>query len=275
MARKMGQRTAEVNRLAEEAICAFDAATGRAQIRLADGWLAGEATVAALPGLPGHYELAGQIDLAWRRQGLGGRLLAFLLAELGKTAVTHLSHPVTDLDSPAAQFLRKRGFAIEHEEWLLRQPNLSDCPPPLTHPDLAVKPLRRAQAIPLFCHLYEQSFTPFPWYQPYSEAEVAATLERAADLLFLWRDERPMGFAWLRSSGQIEPFGVVAEEQGRGNGRYLLAHALHQLAQRGAKQATLGCWAENLAALALYRSFGFQPEEKITYLAYNFVDCHS
>lgn len=248
----------------------FDPALGRAQIRLADGQIVGEAALAPLPGLPGQYELHGQIAPQWRRRGLGGRLLGFLLGELaGKTAVAQLSHPVTDLNSPAAQFLRKHGFAIGHEEWLLRQPDLSDCPPPPARPDLTVKPLRRAPAIPLFCRLYEQSFAPFPWYQPYSEAEVATTLEKAADLLFLWRGERPIGFAWIRPSGQIEPFGVVVEEQGRGNGRYLLAHALHHLAGRGAKQATLGCWADNQAALALYRSFGFQPEQKTTYLAYD------
>lgn len=257
-----------LNRSTSQPTCSFDWAVGRAQIRLATGQIVGEAALAPLPGLPGHYELTGQIAPEWRRQGLGGRLLAFLVGELaGKTAVTQLSHPVTDLDSPAARFLRKHGFTIEHEEILLRQPDLSNCPPPSGHPDLTVKPLRRAQAIPLFCRLYAQSFAPFRWYQPYSEAEVAATLERAADLLFLWRGERPIGFAWIRPSGQIEPFGVVGEEQGRGNGRYLLTHALHHLAGRGATGAILGCWADNQAALALYKSVGFQPEQKITYLA--------
>jgi ribosomal protein S18 acetylase RimI-like enzyme len=225
--------------------------------------------VAPLPGLPGQFELDGFIAPAWRRQGWGGHLLAFLLGELRETAVAQLSHAVTDLGSPAAHFLQKHGFTVEHEEWQLHKADLADCPPAPERPDLAVKPLRRARAIPLFCRLYAQSFGPFPWFQPYSEAEVAAALDNAADLLFLWRAQTPLGFAWIHPSGQIEPFGVVAEEQGRGNGRYLLAHALRHLAKRGASGVYLGCWADNQPALALYRSFGFQPEQKTTYLAYH------
>jgi mycothiol synthase len=122
-------------------------------------------------------------------------------------------------------------------------------------------------------HLYDQSFGSHNWYQPYSAAEVAALLYRPQDLLFLYRENEPIGFAWAKmvekGVGEIEPVGVLTHWQGRGYGRFLLQSAIHDLASRGADHIHIGTWAENAAALHLYRSLGFQPDHILTYLAYD------
>ena len=243
---------------------------GRIWTLLVNGQAAGLALAGPVPGLPGLFELDGFVAPDWQRRGLGSRLLARVKADMAGTAVGQLSHAVTDMDSPAARFLRQNDFAVEHEEWLLRKPDLSPVAPP-PHPELTWGTLPRAQAIHQFCALYDRSFAPFPWYQPYTAPEAAAELAEAHDLLFLRRGAAFIGFAWLRwpdeGVGQIEPLGIVAGEQGKGYGRFLLNVALHQLAERGATQAQIGTWVENETAVALYQSVGFRHQETITYLA--------
>ena len=244
---------------------------GRVWVIFAAGQPVGMASVAPLSGLPGLYELDGFIAPAWQRRGLGSHLLQQVMADLQGTTVRQISHAFADLQSPAAQFLRRHNFTIEHEEWLLTKDNLADCLPPTNRSDLSWDTLPYAQVGRLFCRLYDASFRDFPWYQPYSETEVSAELAAARDVLFLRRGAAPIGFAWLRwpekGLGQIEPLGIVAEEQGKGYGRYLLTVALHQLAQRGATQAQIGTWVANETAVALYQSVGFRHQETITYLA--------
>ena len=245
---------------------------GYVWVILANGKPVGMASVAPLPGLPGMFELDGFIAPQWQRQGLGSQLLRRVMDELPGTAVHQISHAVTDIHSPAAQFLQHHHFAISNEEWLLVKQDLADCEPP-AHPDLTWGTLSRVQAVAKFCELYDRSFKSLPWYQPYTTHEVAAELTAARDLLFLRRGAEFIGFAWLRwpekTVGQIEPIGIVAGEQRKGYGRYLLAAALHQFAQRGAKRAQIGAWATNQTAIRLYESMGFRHQETVTYLAYD------
>lgn len=237
-----------------------------------DGQPVGMASVSPLPGLPGLFALDGFIAPEWQRQGLGSQLLQRVVENLRGTAVRQISHAVTGQSSPAAAFLQRHQFTLSNEQWLLVKQDLADCGLPV-HPDVTWGVMSRVQAIAQFCQLYDQSFKTLPWYQPYTTHEVAAELVAARDLLFLRRGAESIGFAWLRwpekNVGQIEPMGIVAGEQGKGYGRCLLNVALHQLAQRGARRAQIGAWANNDTAVALYQSVGFRHQETITYLAYN------
>ncbi|MEW5989562.1 MAG: GNAT family N-acetyltransferase, partial [Chloroflexota bacterium] len=86
------------------------AAGRQAWVMMREGRRLGYATAAPVPGLPGLLALDGFIDPAWRRRGLGGRLLAHVLAALKQTHNHQVAHPVASLDSPAARFLLKHGF---------------------------------------------------------------------------------------------------------------------------------------------------------------------
>ncbi|GGG32373.1 ribosomal protein S18-alanine N-acetyltransferase [Chelatococcus composti] len=69
------------------------------------------------------------------------------------------------------------------------------------------------------------------------------------------------GFALSRvaaDEAEILTIAVAKARRGRGLGRRLLAHHLGSLAARGARRVFLEVEAENAAALALYRGFGFE-----------------
>ena len=232
-----------------------------------EGNVVGYTAVTPIPGLDGIYNLDGGILPTHRRQGLGSRLLHHVLHEAPALNVHQLSHCVTDLTIPAAHFLRYHNFFIEHEEWLMSLPNLQTRQ--LADLQLANLQTRHSPAS-LFRRLYDQSFGGTPWYQPYSQEEVENTLENPDDILFLFRDEQPIGFAWLQDAAQeaaIEPIGIVKAEWGKGHGRTLLLAALHQLKQQGKTEATIGVWRSNQAAIHLYQSVGFQHQQTLTYLA--------
>jgi ribosomal protein S18 acetylase RimI-like enzyme len=88
--------------------------------------------------------------------------------------------------------------------------------------------------------------------------------QMAADCryLVLEREGRLAGFLVMRDIGA--PEGVLIRrlavmEQGRGDGRRLLEHALHAaFGEFGARRAWLRVWPHNESARALYESVGFR-----------------
>ena len=251
-----------------------------AWVGVVESRVVGYTAVTTVPGLPHVRVLQGFIAPAWQRQGLGSQLLQHLIQDLrlagrkwGLETRLQLSHCVDDTESAVYHFLRHHHFFIEHEEQFLVLPS----PPYPLAPALPhacrLQTLSRSHAVTQFIRLYDQSFGPHPWYQPYSHGEVAAILYQPQDLLFLYYGEEPIGFVWarMREEGvaEIEPVGVLAQWQGRGYGRFLLQSAIHTLASHGADHIHIGTWAQNKPALHLYRSLGFQPDYSLTYLAYD------
>jgi ribosomal protein S18 acetylase RimI-like enzyme len=235
----------------------------------------GYAILAPVPGLPGVFELTGGVATPWQGRGLGTNLLAAVKADAPAVGARRLSCFVADLTGESGRFLLNRGFFVEHEECLLERDMALGLPDAGEHPELAVRTLPRETAVALFPTLYETSFAGLPWAQPYSAAETEALLDRADDLLFLVRGEEPVGFAWLETElagmGRIEPFGIVADHQGRGYGAWLLRAALARLRERRVAVARLGLWRENTAAMTLYQKAGFNETSNWYYLAYDFV----
>lgn len=220
------------------------------------------ASVIPLPGLPHLLELDGFVALNQRRKGHGSTLLTAVLTALAGSNKT-VTYAVGGHNEPAALFLRHHRFDVEHEEWQMvwradegQEKKTAVLPPPLT-----IRTLPQPQAITQFIALYDRSFAPHPWYQPYTPDEVAALLASPADLHFLYTNEEPIGFAWLRLAGamaEIEPVGIVPAWQGRGNGRFLLHHALAYLVRHGCREVHLGVWQSNQAAIELYQRLGFR-----------------
>jgi mycothiol synthase len=232
----------------------------------------GYASIEPVTGLSGLADLNGLIDPRWQRRGLGSRLLGHIYRKLAGGPIRQLSHGLTDLDSPTAHFLRHHGFQLSHQEahlLLAEWPDLARPAPP--SPGCRVASLaERESALALFDRLYTAAFTPHPWHQPYSRAELKATLQQTADLRFLWAGEQAVGFVWLHypapGEAEIEPMGVVPEMQGKGYGRYLLLDTLNYLRQRQIERLHLGVWTANKAALSLYKQLGFRHSYTRSYL---------
>lgn len=243
-----------------------------------EGEVVGYAVVAAAPGLPGVADLAGFIAPGWQRRGWGRELLRFVCRQARRRGFGQLSCALPALDTSAALFLNRCGFYLEHEERRLALHDLSGLPPARLPPSFTVSALPLPTAVRQFRLLYDACFGPHPWYQPYQDnAEVLAEMEHThsdlTDLLFLEHEGQPVGFAWVRrmpaAAGEIEPIGILPSFQGRGLGRNLLLYALRRLYEQGSQTAQIAAWSQNLPALHLYESVGFQPGASLFYLAHD------
>ncbi len=226
----------------------------------------GYTAVWPIPGLPEIVEIDGFIASPWQRQGLGSRLLQQLVQDFHGRAPVQLSWQTPALEIPGARFLQKRGFSLEHEEWLMELTSWRGLPP-------AAMPLQtfdRTTAVAQFLRLYDASFGQTPWYQPFTPQEVAADLSDPQHLYFLMLHDAPVGFAWVRPSGkgavEIEPMGIAREWQGRGYGRHLLLSVLQHLGWQNIHTVRIGVWAQNTAAVHLYQKMGFRRVGSVFYL---------
>lgn len=208
-------------------------------------------------------------------RGAGSQLLRFVLRRAWNAGISHLNHAVPSLDTPAAHFLTHHHFHLEHSETQFRLSPLDALPPPTLPPGYTVATLSERSVIPHFRALYDASFAPHPWHQPYPEdADVRAEMDHvgatAADFLFLQYEAQPVGVAWLRrlpfDEGEIEPVGIMPAHQRRGLGRALLLLALNRLYAQGIRATRIAAWDANAAATHLYRSLGFRPASRLFYL---------
>ncbi len=240
---------------------------------IAQGSPFGYALSVPVPGLPHIADLKGCIAPSRQGNGFGSRLLRRVLAELQPTAVRQVAYQVSKLESPAAQFLLKNGFYVEHEEWMMFCDDLRRLPQLHDKDEVRIITQPRSDAVSGFLRLFAAAFSGLPWDQPFSSPEVAEMLDDPADMLFLMADSRIVGFAWLHLQadglGVIEPLGILPDYQQQGHGRYLLLSALHELVRRGASRARIGAWRTNRPAVHLYQSVGFVHRETITFLAYD------
>jgi ribosomal-protein-alanine N-acetyltransferase len=72
--------------------------------------------------------------------------------------------------------------------------------------------------------------------------------------------ERVVGYVccWcIHEELKINNIAVHQDERGRGLGRWLMLHVLAEALERGCRSATLEVRPSNVAAISLYRSFGF------------------
>ncbi len=230
----------------------------------------GYALIDPVSGLPGIYDLSGGIVPTGRRRGQGTSLLRHVQHAARALGVRQLSVRVVGLEDETAAYLLRRGFVVEHEECLLQLGNLSDLPLVPDNPPGHLVTYPRDRAIAEFCRLYDDSFSGAPWSQPYTEAEVAALLYDATDLLFIEVESRPVGVAWCEAlsngRGRVEPLGIARAYQGLGYGRRLLLGALHHLRRR-AYVVEIGTWRQNSVALNLYKGLGFREVDRWYYLA--------
>ncbi len=90
-----------------------------------------------------------------------------------------------------------------------------------------------------------------PGYDPSREIVAEAPGGRIAAFAVYWEDER-------NKTGHFEPVGTHRDYQRRGLARAVMLHALRQMQEQGMTLATVNHNADNLPALKLYQSIGFE-----------------
>lgn len=263
------QITPHRHRTAREIRSLLDAAAF-AQVAEMNGQVVGYAAAMPVPGLTTVADLTGLVAPAHQRQGVGRALLQALVSGLRPQGIHQLTFSLSDTHSPEALFLLNNGFTLHHEEWELVRVGQPQPPLPNWPPDFTLRQLTRDAAATTFRRLYDASFGPHPWYQPYTDSELSSLFPQQGVPRFLFKGDEPIGFFWCwpsaKDQGVIEPVGIAAAYQGQGLGRQLVLAALRELERRAVSQVKIGAWQSNAAAIHLYQSLGFHHTHTITHL---------
>ena len=201
------------------------------------------------------------VDPVARRSGLGGALLAALVAAAGEHRLLVWAHG----DGPGARALVSRaGLEPVRSLWRMARP-LDDAPTEVPVPGL--RPFVPGRDEETWVELNRAAFAAHPEQGRLTVADLEAR-EREPwfdpqDLLLLERDGRAVAYLWLKvepPEGELYALGVAPEAQGERLGSTLTARAVAHLAARGAARAVLYTDADNAAAVRAYTAAGFRQD---------------
>jgi ribosomal protein S18 acetylase RimI-like enzyme len=198
-------------------------------------------------------ELAGMVDPAARRRGIGTALLEETLRRCRQRGFSRVLLVTPRNRAGGAEFAQARGGRLDHSEHALvltGEPASGPTDPAVT--------LRRAGPadVEIVGRLLAAGFD---WVPPDLERLLGRPGERT---LLILRDDRPVGTVRLThddDSGGIYGFTVDPEWQGRGIGRDALRRCCLLLREEGAQTVGLEVEVDNERALGLYTSIGFRP----------------
>ena len=203
-------------------------------------------------------ELAGMVDPAARRRGIGAALLDAALALCGeRTGVTTLL-VVPRASAAGRELARSRGGTLDHSEHALELLTRPDDVP--ADPRLTLRPERPADRTAV----RELLRAAFDWEPPAPEAAEAAREPVDPDAFVVERDGAVLGTVRLnlhRERGEAGIYGFVVhpDHRGRGIGRDVLHRLCRGALTDGARRVHLEVATDNDRALGLYTSLGFTP----------------
>jgi ribosomal protein S18 acetylase RimI-like enzyme len=210
----------------------------------------------------GHptLELAGMVDPAYRRQGIGSALLSAGLAAVDGRGYTRALLVVPRSTPAGKAFARARGGVLEHSEHFLALTT-----PPVARaadPALTLRPTEPGD-VPEVARILEAGFG----WRPPAES-VLARSDRTEQSLVAEREGAIV--ATLRTvhtatGGAIYGLAVDPPLQGQGIGRDLLTRVCQQLQADGADEVTLEVAVDNDRAIELYYSVGFEQRTSEDY----------
>jgi GNAT superfamily N-acetyltransferase len=230
------------------------------------------------------YEAVGNVDPAWRRRGIGGRMLAWSEVRRLEIAAEHaaagdapdreraLTTFLFDGDTGGRELLEGAGYAAFRRFATMTRPDL-DAIPDVPLPDgLEIRPITRdpAQLRQVFEAEVEAFRDHFGWSES-SDERFAAFLAQPGLDPSLWvvafdGEEIAGGVLNMlhvspegERSGWLDPVFTRRPWRRRGLARALIARALVVLRDHGLPAASLGVDTANPnQALALYESAGFR-----------------
>lgn len=223
---------------------------------------------ATLVGFCGIYafgadpEIAGAIDPACRRRGIGSALLARalgLLAARGSSRALLVTPRATD---SGRRFAIAHGAALDHSEHHLELDGDPVGPPPPSSATAGVVVRRAAEADgALVREILADAFGDVASEMDTAPSDVHFVVERAGTVVGTLRLDVGMGTAGIYG------FAVRSSVRGQGIGRAALYEVCVEARRRGARTVTLEVDVDNDHALGLYTSVGFERRTTEDYYA--------
>ncbi len=228
-------------------------------------WLDGDRLLGFL-GIYRHGstpELAGMVDPAWRRRGVGTALLDAARAELARRDVADALVVCPRTPAGGAAFALARGGVAEHSEHALELRGDPTVGPPVSQSSaslLSLRPATPADAIAIRS-LLRDGFG-------HEDATIADRLDTEDDHVVVVLGVGVIGYLRLSyheadrdtvATGGVYGFAIARDHRGRGIGREVLRRCCLELIGRGAQRIGLEVATDNEHALGLYTSLGFEP----------------
>jgi ribosomal protein S18 acetylase RimI-like enzyme len=225
------------------------------------GTLVGFAGIYAFGGAT--PEIAGMVDPAARRRGIGTALLAAARAELAAREILRSLLVVPRQSEGGHAIAQRQGGALDHSEHaLVLDGDPVDGP---SDPALAMRRATVADAAAVESILADA----FEWTPPDLRAQLENN-DGPERTLVIERDGTAVGTVRLTHDGDtggVYGFAVAPAEQGKGIGRDALRRMCRLLREEGAARVGLEVAVENERALGLYTSIGFRPVTTEDYYA--------
>lgn len=238
----------------------------RAFLLYADGALAGFAHVDPTDPVAGP---SGELVVhpAYRRRGLGRRLLDAILAETGDR-LRLWAHG----DTPAAQRLAaSAGFHRARVLWQMRRSLSDPLPPPALPAGVRIGTFTPGADEQAWLELNARAFADHPEQGAWTLEDLRRREREPwfdpAGFFLAWRGDRLAGFHWTKVHGsgehahepigEVYVVGVDPEERGTGLGRALTLTGLRHLQGKGLDHVMLYVDEDNRRAVRMYESLGF------------------
>lgn len=206
-------------------------------------------------------ELAGVVDPAARRRGIGTALLDAMRPLIEDAGYERALLVVPRNVSAGATFAQSHGGKLDHSEHALVLPGEPADGP--ADPTITVRDADPADTEVVLQLLRDA----FDWVPRDPDSLFASD---GARTVVVERRGEPVGTARLSltsEGGAIHGFAVAPRLQGRGIGRLALRQFCRMLRSEGAARVALEVAVENERALGLYTSVGFEPVTTEDYYA--------
>jgi ribosomal protein S18 acetylase RimI-like enzyme len=219
-----------------------------------------KALVGAASTWPGReVEAVGAVHPGYRRQGIGRALFDALIQEARQRGADSM-HLVCEENAPSgAAFARAVGAQYEFSEYRMELDRTRYAGRPNSVQTIALERADQASQDTLVA-LLSTSREVNP---PTAQALLQNWLSDAAQRLYVgWQEDRAIGVIRVHqghSSAHLYSFVVHPDLRGCGYGRQILMGILDELIAEDWPHIMLEVDVENVVALSLYRSVGFEP----------------
>ena len=196
--------------------------------------------------------------------------MRFLIEQAEQLGLKRICAVCDSMQTPYARLMSRFGFTYAYEEWDLWR----TLPEEVVLPDVQLRVLPEAESATLMRRLYEQGCEDKPWYLPYvSDTHLLDEYGLNSDLLFLYVDDKPIGFVGVRYVGglaEVELLGLLDEYRtAQLSKRLMQALFYHLVMQANCHEVSISMWRTNFESVKLAQSFGFHRVQTRTYLELN------